>query len=79
MDESSGVQPTETDGSPPETNLQDTENASPPPAAEGGLLKALNENAQTKPAPRPDQVANAVAFLTNPKVVVRSHFLPQGH
>lgn len=79
MDESSDVQPTETDESPPETNLQHTQNASPPTAAEGGLLKALDENAQAQPAPRPDQVANAVAFLTNPKVVVRSHFLSSGH
>jgi hypothetical protein len=60
------------DGSPRDTRVlvSDTEKLE---AGEGGLLKALDDSknsADVKPALRPDQVANAVAFLTNPKVVV---------
>ena len=47
-------------------------------AGEGGLLKALDSasgSEQPKPALRPDQIANAVSFLTNPKVVARYHII----
>ena len=77
MDGSSDVQPTETEESPPQSNLQDSQHGPAPSTSEGGLLKALDESAQEKPAPRPDQVANAVSFLTNPKLVVRAHVLLQ--
>lgn len=63
--------------SPPEitVNAPDTPT---PGAGEGGLLKALDSargSEQPKPALRPDQIANAVSFLTNPKVVVRCHII----
>lgn len=64
--------PTE-EGTPVDTGINAP--ATPRPGgAEGGLLKALDSSSgseQPKPALRPDQIANAVAFLTNPKVVVR--------
>jgi hypothetical protein len=65
------------DSSPKETTLP-LQDAKKPDGGEGGLLNALDDSKKRLDIPaaqRPDQVANAVAFLTNPKVVVRGSAL----
>jgi hypothetical protein len=49
-----------------------SEQVDKPPTVDKGLLGALESSRQKAASPvRAEQVANAVAFLTNPKVMVR--------
>lgn len=65
------MDPDSTDEGSPEDKSAAAPDTPTPGGGEGGLLKALDEKSnESKPALRPEQVANAVSFLTNPKVLV---------